>query len=249
MYRLVLYTLPQTKFYRLIIITMTKMNWEYLTCERCWKTFYRDKSHIKKRYFCSPECLTESRNSKYKPWTQYAYLTIEWFVEWVKHFWWRVLRCRCCCWKEMNVPTGFRWTTKSCWCMKNKKHWMSLSKEYRAWKGMLKRCNDKNSKSYKNYWGRWIKVLYKDMDDFIKDIWPIPWPEYSVDRIDVNWNYEPWNCRWATDKEQANNKTTNVFYRIWEDTHTISEWSDIFSMKYSSTKSYLQKHWERIFKN
>lgn len=247
MYKLGLYTLPQRKFYNLTIITMPKKNWEYLTCERCWKEFYRDKAHMKKRYFCSPECVTKSRNAKYQPWTKYAYLTIEWFVEWVKYHWWRVLRCRCCCWKEMQVPTWLRWTTKSCWCMKNKTHWMSYSNEYHSRNSMNKRCYCENDPSYKHYWARGIKVLYKSFEEFSNDVWPKPWPEYSIDRIDVNWNYEPWNCRWATSKEQANNTRNNAWYKIGDETHTISEWSDIFGYKYNKMRNYLIKNWERTF--
>lgn len=225
---------------------MQKKNWEYLTCERCWKVFYRDKSHIKKRHFCSPECVTESRNSKYKPWTQYAYLTIEWFVEWVKHYWWRVLRCKCCCWKEMNIPTWFRWTTKSCWCMKNKTHWMSLSREYNSWNCMRKRCNCKENPSYNYYWWRWIKVLYKNFEEFYKDVWPIPWPDYSIDRIDVNWNYEPWNCRWATKRQQANNKRKNILYKIGNEIHTVAERARILDIKRRHASMYLEKNWVKI---
>ena len=242
MYKLGLYTLPQRKFYNLTIITMPN-----LICERCWKEFYRDKAHMKKRYFCSPECVTKSRNAKYQPWTKYAYLTIEWFVEWVKYHWWRVLRCRCCCWKEMQVPTWLRWTTKSCWCMKNKTHWMSYSNEYHSRNSMNKRCYCENDPSYKHYWARGIKVLYKSFEEFSNDVWPKPWPEYSIDRIDVNWNYEPWNCRWATSKEQANNTRNNAWYKIGDETHTISEWSDIFGYKYNKMRNYLIKNWERTF--
>lgn len=220
-----------------------------LTCQECWKEFYRDKYHIKKKIFCSQECATNSWNKKYLPWTQYAYLTILWFVEWVKNHWWRVLRCKCYCWKETQVPTWMRWSIKSCWCRKGKIHWMSRSYEYHSWNSMNNRCYCEKNESFKHYWGRGIKVLYKNFQEFFDDVWPIPWPEYSIDRIDVNKDYWPWNCRRATAKEQANNTRVNVRYKIWDEIHTISERADIFNYKYDKTKNYLKKHWERIFNN
>ena len=51
--------------------------------------------------------------------------------------------------------------------------------------------------------------MYKSFEEFLNDVWPKPWPEYSIDRIDVNGNYEPSNCRWITMEEQAKNKTYN----------------------------------------
>lgn len=84
----------------------------------------------------------------------------------------------------------------------------ALKKLTCAFYGMWQRCTVPRNESYERYGGRGIQVCerWKDLVLFIKDMGCPPTPNHSIDRIDVNGNYDPDNCRWATDKEQRANK-------------------------------------------
>ena len=95
-----------------------------------------------------------------------------------------------------------------------------------TYKNMLQRCFDKNYERYRDWGGRGITVCDRwknSFENFCKDMGPKPGPEYSIERTDNNGNYEPSNCRWATKKEQNNNKRNNIIYRT-----SISEESPIY---------------------
>jgi len=85
--------------------------------------------------------------------------------------------------------------------------------EYTTWARMKDRCFNKNSKDYPDYGGRGITVCERwvnSFQNFFDDMGTKPSPKHSLDRFpDVNGNYELYNCRWATQKEQQGNRTNN----------------------------------------
>ena len=91
-------------------------------------------------------------------------------------------------------------------------HGASTSKgytpEYESWQAMIQRCTNKNRADYHHYGGRGITICDRWRHDFVQFLADMkPRPEgKSLDRIDVNGNYEPSNCRWATQKQQVNNR-------------------------------------------
>jgi hypothetical protein len=80
--------------------------------------------------------------------------------------------------------------------------------EWTSWCSMRRRCNSPFSEDYKHYGGRGITVCpsWLDFDNFYKDMGLRPTLKHSLDRRDVNGNYEKGNCRWATTQEQSENK-------------------------------------------
>ena len=105
--------------------------------------------------------------------------------------------------------------------------WRGFAKrtsEENAWWSARQRCYNPKNPNYHRYGGRGI---YMDdywvggedgLEQFLRDMGPKPGPEYSLDRIDNDGPYAVWNCRWATSKEQSNNKSNNVWRigHIWE---------------------------------
>lgn len=148
---------------------------------------------------------------------------------------------------------------KSCGCMlmeqrkKAKKitHGMTNTRIYKLYRGMLLRCSP-TYHGAKNYYDKGIVVCDEWLGEngfknFYK--WAIdngyddskPWTEMTIDRIDVNGNYEPTNCRWTTSKGQCNNMTTNVMIEYNGEKRTLKQWSEYFDLSYGMLKARRSK--------
>lgn len=109
-----------------------------------------------------------------------------------------------------------------------KTHGLSKTRLHTIWHSMKGRCLYKSTNQYKNYGGRGIKVCNDWEKDFVSFYnWAIDngyKDGLTLDRIDVNGNYEPSNCRWVTRNEQYKNTTTNRFITYKGETKTLTEW-------------------------
>ena len=138
-----------------------------------------------------------------------------------------VWKCLCDCGNVCYKKSSYLKRHPSCGCLgkksmieKNKKHGMVYSKEYNSWQSAKQRCTNINSKDYKNYGGKGIKMCNEWLDSFeqfFKDMGEKP-KGYSLDRIDRDGNYEPSNCRWAdiftqNHNRRSRNEKDNTGYR------------------------------------
>lgn len=162
-----------------------------------------------------------------------------------------IFLCECGTVKEISRYNVERGAVKSCGCLfkehpNNTKHSGSRTRLYIIWKGIRQRCNNPNCKIYKNYGGRGIKICneWNDYNNFKE--WAINngyKENLSIDRIDVNGNYTPENCRWTTSKVQANNKRNNRLLTLNGTTKTMSEWSEETGIKVATIWDRLNKGW------
>lgn len=101
--------------------------------------------------------------------------------------------------------------------------------EYRTWTHIKSRCLNSNVPEFKHYGGRGVSICDRwreSYEAFLEDMGRRPPGKHSIDRIDVNGDYEPGNCRWATHIEQGNNKRCNRLIEINGETKTMAQWAD-----------------------
>lgn len=168
--------------------------------------------------------------------------------------------CKCDCGKEFKVVSDRIYKIKSCGCMRNKmigegntKHGGSCSRLYAIWTNMKSRCYSPNNKSYKDYGGRGIEVCDEWRDSFSAfREWAIQtnydetamYGDCTLDRINVDGNYEPDNCRWVSEKVQQNNRRDNNRITFNGETHTLSEWSHITGITQNTLSARLRHGWD-----
>lgn len=201
------------------------------------------------------EGRTVNRSLKDYTGQRFGRLTAVSFVErdpkWNDHKW--EFRCDCGGVYVTGIKQARGGHTASCGCLfrdvmaeRNTTHGLTKTNrsEYRSWKDMRARCLTPTDTDYRDYGGRGISVCsrWDDFAAFLEDMGPRP-RGTTIDRIDVNGNYEPSNCRWASAHVQANNKRNNRLLEMNGVTKTLQEWCRQFGLEHSKVRYRLSRGW------
>ena len=124
-------------------------------------------------------------------------------------------------------------------------HGMSKTSTYKSWEAMIQRCSNASLKSYKNYGGRGISVCdeWTKFEKFYADMGIKP-NGCSIDRIDVNGNYDQLNCRWSTMKQQNRNRRNNRLIEFNGETMCVNEWAESLGINKRTLLNRLTNGWE-----
>ena len=157
-------------------------------------------------------------------------------------------KCKCKCGKIKDIRfNSIRMGhTTSCGCLRketckniNLSHNLSNTPEYRAWMSMKQRCLNSKNEKYPHYGGRGIKICQRWIDsfeNFLLDVGLKPSSKHSLDRKNVDGNYTPKNCHWATAKEQGRNKQKTIYAELNGRTKSLLEWCEIYNVAYDRVR-------------
>lgn len=163
----------------------------------------------------------------------------------------RAWKCLCICGNTTVAATNDILTghTKSCGCkqfegfdLNRTKHGYAKrgkkTDEYNIWCGIIYRCTKPNSAAYKYYGEKGVSICPQwrnSFETFLKDVGVRPSSKHSIDRFpNSDGNYEPGNVRWATSKEQNNNRANNIRIRWEGQIKTLAEWAVHFQVSYDT---------------
>lgn len=135
----------------------------------------------------------------------------------------RLIKAKCDCGKEVVIRAYNLPNTKSCGC-KRGTHGGSGTKVYNSWKSMMHRCYKSNDFAWHLYGGRGIGVCkqWHDFENFRSDMEKSWFKGASIDRIDNSLGYSMQNCRWATSKEQCDNRRCSILTRFGKTTEELA---------------------------
>lgn len=158
--------------------------------------------------------------------------------------------CLCDCGKETAVWTSHlrRGATKSCGCARQPHGHYAGNKAtptYSSWSAMRQRCANPNDPSYEHYGARGIKCCerWDSFENFLADMGERPDLTHSLDRVDVDGDYTPTNCRWASVKQQARNTRRTVRLTLNGITKAQADWSDDLGLPSHLIACRLRQGW------
>jgi hypothetical protein len=173
----------------------------------------------------------------------------------------RSFKCECDCGNKEYIVTGCDLRSgrvNSCGCYKSEKitkenttHGLKQHRIYKIYYNMIARCYNDKTSHFKDYGGRGITIC----DEWLGESGFVNFYDWSmkngysndlsIDRIEVNGNYEPNNCRWATNEEQANNKRKTIYIEINGETKTLKQWCEFYNLNYNSVRYRIKSGWNK----
>ena len=157
-------------------------------------------------------------------------------------------KCKCGKWVAPGIARLINGHIKSCGCLKREalsqgqialSHGMSYSLEYGPWRAMHQRCNNPSSKDFPNWGGKGVTITpaWDEFAQFYADMGPRPSPKHTLDRWpNKQGDYKPGNVRWATPRQQNENRKSNIFVLLKGERLTLK--SAAKQLNFPPTKAY-----------
>ena len=165
--------------------------------------------------------------------------------------------CACDCGGQTEVTTSDLRSghTVSCGCWRREAsignrhsitHGMSQTSTYKTWRSMRNRCESPNAGNYRRYGGRGVTVCarWQEFENFLADMGPRPSLRHQIDRYpDKHGNYEPGNCRWATPRENSQNRSNNRLVELNGEARPVAAWAQSAGIAAYTLLQRLNRGW------